>query len=157
MERCPCCKARLGGASQCPRCQAELGGVIGAGQAAQFWLGQALQWLEENKTEQSLHALERSLRLKKTRLAVAVRDFLIHRQGRLALELLAQNQLLPAKHQLYKVRHAVPRSPLLQHTNAFTDYLLAKQQDTANRYSAANPEFTEAAGGLLDLSEADQG
>jgi methylphosphotriester-DNA--protein-cysteine methyltransferase len=129
MERCPCCKARLGGATLCPRCQADLSKVIGAEQSAQYWLSKAIQHWEENEDEQSLSALELSLRLKITKLALVFRDFLIHQQCRGILDLLAQKKLLPAQQRLYRVRKLLPYSKLLQQLHSFTDYLLAKNQE----------------------------
>ena len=129
MERCPCCKARLGGATLCPRCQADLGQVIGAEQSARFWLTKAIQHWEENEARQSLTALESSLRLKKTELALVFRDYLIQQQCQGILELLAQKKLLPAKQRLYSLRLLLPHSKLLQQLHSFTDYLLAKNVD----------------------------
>lgn len=129
MERCPCCKARLGGARLCPRCQADLGNIIAAEQSARFWLSKALLHWQENAVEQCLGALERSLRLKKIRLALVFRDYLIRQQCRVILDLLAQKQLLPAKQQLYKARILLPYSQLLQELESFTDYLWINNQE----------------------------
>ena len=126
MERCPCCKARLGTVTLCPRCQADLGQVIGAEQSARFWLAKAIHYWEENEVGQSLSALEFSLRLKKTELAFIFRDYLIHRQCQDILELLAQKQLLPAKQRLHSLRPLLPHSKLLRQLYSFTDYLLVK-------------------------------
>lgn len=134
MERCPCCKARLTGATLCPRCQADLGKILAAEDSARFWLAQAIHEWQENAIEQSLSALERSLRLKKTRLALAFRDFLIHRQCREIIDLLARKQVLPAKHRLYKARLLLPHSKLLQQLNSFADYLLAKNQEQTHSF-----------------------
>jgi hypothetical protein len=126
MEHCPCCKARLAGATLCPRCQADFSKAIGAKQSAQSWLAKAIQFWEENETKQSIRALELSLHLSKIKLALVFRDFLIHEQCRGILDLLAQNQLLPAKKRLYNLRLLLPHSKLLQQLHSFTDYLLAK-------------------------------
>lgn len=129
MERCPGCNARLSGAVLCPRCKADLNMVIDTEKAAQYWLSKATQNWQENKTEQCLDALGLSLRLKKTRLALVFRDFLIHQQFHDVLELLAQKQLLPAKHQLFIMRNLVLHSTLLQQLHTFTDYLLVNHQE----------------------------
>jgi hypothetical protein len=128
MERCPCCNARLGGATRCSRCQADLGNIITAEQSARFWLDKAIQYWQDNETGQSVSALALSLRLKKTGLALVFRDFLIHQQCREILALLAQKQLLPAKQRLYSMRNLFPYSQLLQQLNSFTDHLLVQNQ-----------------------------
>jgi hypothetical protein len=128
MERCPCCNARLGGAARCPRCQADLSHMMAAEQAARFWLAKAIQYWQDNEAGQSVSALELSLRLKKTGLALVFRDFLIRQQCQDVLDLLAQKQLLPAKQRLYSLRNWLPHSQLLQQLNAFTDYLLVQNQ-----------------------------
>jgi len=129
MERCLCCNARLSGATHCPRCQADLSQVIGAEQSARFWLAKAIRHWEENAVGQSLSALELSLRLKKTKLALIFRDYMIDRQCQVILELLAQKQLLSAKQRLYSLRLLLPHSKLLQLLNSFTDYLWVNNQE----------------------------
>ncbi len=156
MERCPCCRARLGSASVCPRCQADLGKVIGAGQSAQFWLDKAIQHWQDNEAEQSILALEYSLRLNKTRLALAWRDFLVQQQSRAVLDLLAQKQLQPAKQSLYSVRRLFPHYLLLQELRSFTDYLWAKQQDSPNVYDSSNLDVSAEAGRWVDSSTANE-
>lgn len=125
MERCPCCKARLGGATQCPRCQADLSIVIGAEQSAQFWLAKAIYYWNDNEVENSSGALTHSLHLKQTRLALVFRDFIIQQQCRQILDLLAQKKILPAKQRLFKMRLFIPESYLLQQLSSFTDHSLA--------------------------------
>ena len=127
MERCPCCNARLKKAVECPRCQANLSDIIGAERSAQLWLSRAIQLWAESKTEQSLGALDISLGLKKTKLAVVFRDFLIQKNYRDILNLLAQKQLLTAKRQLFDVRLLCAHSRQLQQLNGFADYLRVKQ------------------------------
>ena len=129
MERCPSCNARLRETVTCPRCQADLSAIIGSEQSARLWLSRAIQFWAESKTEQSLGALDISLGLKKMKLAIAFRNFLIHQQYRDILDLLAQKQLLVAKQRLYKVRLLRTHSRLLQQLNRFADYLIAKQQE----------------------------
>lgn len=128
MERCPCCNARLSGAAQCPRCQADLGRIIEAGQSSRFWLAEAIRYWRENETGRSVSALELSLRLKKTGLALVFREFLIRRLCREILDLLAQKQLLPAKRRLHSARILLPHSQLLQQLNGFIDYLLLQDR-----------------------------
>ena len=129
MERCPCCNARLRETIKCPRCQADLSAIIGTERSAWLWLSRAIQFWAESKTEQSLGALDISISLKKMKLAIAFRDFLIQKQYRDILDLLAQKQLLAAKQQLYRVRLLHAYSRQLQQLNGFTDYLLAKKQE----------------------------
>jgi len=154
MERCPCCKARLGGSTLCPRCQADLANVIEAEQSARFWLAEAIHYWQENKIEQSLNASELSLRLKKTKLALVFRDFLIRQQCRDILDLLTQKQLLPAKQRLYSMRRLFPHYKLLQELHSFIDYLWAKHQDTPNLYSTSTSAVNEETGELSNSSEA---
>ena len=123
MQRCPCCKARLSGATVCPRCRADLGNALAAEQAACFWLAKAIYLWRENQTAQSLNALEHSLSLKTTPLALALRDFFLDRFCQDILGLLAQKQVLAAKRKLYGLRHSLPGNELLCQLNAFTDYL----------------------------------
>ena len=129
MERCPCCNARLKDTVECPRCQANLSDIIGSERSAHFWLSRAIQFWTESKIEQSLGALGISLSLKKIKLAIVFRDFLIQKNYQDILDLLAQKQLLAAKQRLYRVRLLHTHSRQLQQLNRFTDYLLAKQQE----------------------------
>lgn len=127
MERCPCCKARLDGAALCPRCRADLSKAMGAQQSARFWLAKALQYRQTDQLERSLDALERSLGLHKTELAVVFRDYLIQQQCSAVLAFLAEKHLLSAALRLYEARLLLPHSELLRNLRAFTDYLLVKQ------------------------------
>ncbi len=131
MERCPCCNARLGPAKLCPRCQADLGNIIGAEKSAQYWLSEAIKLWQKSNIESSVQSLEISLRLKKTRLALVFRDFLIQQQSRDILDLLVQKQVFKAKQQLYRVRLLIPYSELLQQLQLFTDYLLVHDRLSA--------------------------
>ncbi len=129
MERCPCCNARLAGAVLCPRCKANLKAVINSEKAAHYWLSKSMQNWQESKTEQCLDALGLSLHLKKTKLALVFREFLICQQCRDLLELLALQQVLPAKQQLYRIRNLLPHSELLQQLQTFTEYLLVDKPE----------------------------
>lgn len=126
MERCPCCNARLNGATLCPRCRSELGKTLAAEQAAKLWLAEAIRLWQKNQAERSLTALERSLQLKSGRLALALRDFFTDRLCQDILELLAQKQVLEAKQRLYRIRHLLPGCELLHQLNAYADYLLVR-------------------------------
>ena len=61
-------------------------------------------------------------------MAVVFREFLIEKQCRDILDLLAQKQLILAKQRLYTVRKLLPYSKQLQQLNSFSDYLLAQSQ-----------------------------
>jgi len=149
MERCPCCNARLGEALVCSRCKADLRTVISTENASQYWLSKAIQNWQVSKTEQSLDALNLSLHLKKTGLALVFHDFLIRQQCQDLLELLAQKQLQPAKQQLYKIRNLLPYSKQLQQLHTFTDYLLANNQENKwqSRLIQVSNRFFEAIAG----------
>ena len=134
MERCPCCNARLREAVICPRCQADLAAVIGSELSAQDWLSKAIEYCLESETEQSIEALGFSLSLKKTKMAVVFREYIIQQQCRDILEFLAQKNLLAAKQRLYEVRFLSHHSKQLQQSNAFTDYLLVNNQGNYSAY-----------------------
>jgi hypothetical protein len=127
MTRCPCCKARLRESEQCPRCKADLSLIIGSEQFARLWFSKAIHYWLENKTEQSITALECSLGQKESKIAVVFRYYIVQKKCQYILELLAQKQLLSAKNQLYSVRRLFPHSNQLQQLNVFTDYLLRKE------------------------------
>ena len=124
-ERCPCCNARLKQAVNCPRCRADLTEVIHAEKLAEFWLSQAIQHLTDVKIEQSSVAINRSLRLKKTKVGTIFREFVIDQQCNTVLGLLSQSRVLSAKDRLYHARLLTPYSKKLQQLNSFIDYLLA--------------------------------
>lgn len=130
MERCPCCNARLRGAAQCPRCQSDLSAVIGAGQAAGFWLSKAVHLYEQQEAERCVDALMLSSALHRTELSISFRDFFIQQQCKDVLALLQQKQLIAAKQQLFKVRKLFPYNELLSQLNSFTDYLMSKNKTT---------------------------
>ncbi|PKM10792.1 MAG: hypothetical protein CVV13_11655 [Gammaproteobacteria bacterium HGW-Gammaproteobacteria-3] len=129
MQQCPCCKARLSGDSHCRRCRADLTAVFAAEQAARYWLARAIHNWADNNIEPCLDALNLSLHLKQTPLALVFREFLIDRCSRSLLTLLAQKKLLAAKQQLYNARRLLPYSEFLRQLLAFTDYLLAHNQE----------------------------
>ncbi len=129
MERCPCCNARLKEAVICPRCRADLSAVIGSEQAAEQYLTQAIQYWAQKEAEQSIAALMAALSLKKTRLTLLFRDYLIQQFYLDVLELLTQKHLLSANQRLYCARQLLSFSPQLQQLRTFTDYLLAKHHE----------------------------
>lgn len=126
IERCPCCNARLKQAAVCTRCHADLNTVINSEKSAQFWLSQSIEYLINNKMEQSSFAINLSLRFKRTKVATTFHSFLIHQQCKNILDLLAQTQLLSAKKALYHVRVLIPHNKQLQQLDAFTNYLLTR-------------------------------
>ncbi len=128
MERCLCCNARLGEAVTCPRCQADLGLVISSEKAAQFWLSKAIEYWLDNEAGKSIAALGLSIQLKKTKLAVVLRGFLIQQFSQDILELLIQKQVTQAKQQFYRIRYLLPHSDQLQQLQKFTEYLWIKDQ-----------------------------
>lgn len=141
MQRCPCCNARLRGAAVCPRCQTDLRAGIAAGQAARWWLVRAIDDWQAGRQEEALHALQRSLRLKKTPLAVHFRNFLIAKCRDELLGLLAQKELYLAKRLLYRCRSLLPLSDQLRQLHTFTDYLLVEQGfGTGTRCQAMSQE-----------------
>ena len=129
MERCPCCNARLKEAVICPRCRADLSAVIGSEQAAEQYLTKAIQYWAQKEAEQSIAALMAALSLKKTRLTLLFRDYLIQQFYLDVLELLTQKHLLSANQHLYCARQLLSFSPQLQQLRTFTDYLLAKHHE----------------------------
>ncbi|WP_051906463.1 hypothetical protein [Methylomarinum vadi] len=127
MERCPCCNARLRGLTVCQRCGSDLGKALVAEQGAQLWLRKALYYWQHEQAAQSLDALQHSLLLKQSKLAMLLRDQLIEQQCARILELLAQRQVLAAKTRLYTLRNLIPQHETLQQLQGFTDYLLARE------------------------------
>ena len=123
MERCPCCNARLRGVSLCPRCWTDLDNVLTAEQSARYWLAEAVRLWLQSETARSLDALERSVQLKNSDLALTLLDYIIDRFCREVLELLAQKQVRMAKQRLNGIQHLLPGNELLRQLNAFTDYL----------------------------------
>ncbi|GFO70979.1 hypothetical protein BJAS_P0156 [Bathymodiolus japonicus methanotrophic gill symbiont] len=129
MQRCPSCNARLKGRVICARCKADLTVLINAERSAQQWLTKAVEAYVAGNIEQSITALAISLSQHKTRLALVFREFIIERQCRDILELLAQKQLLQARQRLYQLRLLLPSSPQLQQLQSFSDYLFVNSQE----------------------------
>jgi len=124
IKRCPCCNAQLKKAVCCPRCRAELSDVFRSEKTAQYCLSNAINAMLNNDVEKTSVAINQSLKLKKTEIALVFREFFIQQQSKMILELLAQTQLLEAKRRLYDLRFTIPYSKDLQQLNTFTDYLL---------------------------------
>jgi len=137
--RCPCCRARLRGAVQCPRCRADLSALFKVWQAASFYLAKAIQDWQAGRYEQSLVALEQSMKLHKTELALSFRDFLVHQQCQAVLALLADKQLWKARQQLYRGRRLLPCSELLQQLQLFIDDLLFQETDDKSGHLSSIP------------------
>lgn len=129
MQRCPSCNARLRERTVCSRCKADLTIVFSIQQAAELWLSKAIQNCHAENIEQSITAINLSLTLKKTRLALVFREYLIAQQCREALELLAQRKLQPARQKLYSARRLFPYSSQLQQLDSYSDYLLVKHPE----------------------------
>lgn len=80
MERCPTCQARLREEPVCARCRTDLSLPLAAEAQAGAKLHQAVARLGEGDTAAARHALEESLRLKRTPLAVLLQGFLASRE-----------------------------------------------------------------------------
>lgn len=133
MERCPCCNARLGELASCSRCQTDLTVLNNVEQMAKLWLKKAINYWLDSQVDKSLDALALSLRLKKTKVAVALQSYIIHLQYQNVLELLAQKQLYLAKQSLFKMRHLFLYHRQLQQLNLFVDYLLLRHNQESLR------------------------
>ena len=126
MQRCPSCNARLKDRIICSRCKADLSALMNSELAAQQWIHKALEFYINEEIEQSIAAITLSVNIHKSHLTFALREFMIDRQCRAILDLLAEKQVLEAKNRLYIARMLLPYSKLLQQLNAFADYLLVK-------------------------------
>lgn len=124
MDRCPCCKARLLETSRCNRCGTDLSLTLAAKQAAKYQLNKAINLGLAGQAIQSLDALQQSLLLNATPLGFKLLEFLIAKQYKEILELLAQKQIPTAKQQLDVLKTRLPRNELLEQLLRFTDYLL---------------------------------
>ena len=140
MERCPCCNARLRERTVCSRCKSDLSQLINSEKTAQYRLSQAIQFHLQGNIGHCIAAIGISLGLKKIRLVVIFREFLIQQQCQEVLDLLAEKQLIFAKKKLYTARKLIPYSMQLQHLNSFCDYLLAQSQDHTDLLPHSVPE-----------------
>lgn len=127
MQTCPCCRARLHGGADCPRCRADLSLPLAARQGAAFWLARSLDHWRQERPAAALAAIEHALRLRHTPLASALQKFMLERQVRLILALLANRQILPAKRRLYALRRFFRRARLLRVLDAYVDYLMVNK------------------------------
>ena len=126
MERCPCCNARLTGATFCPRCQADLGSVLGSEQPASHWLSKALQFWLTHEPQMTILALSKSIHLKQTPLALVFRDFIIREQCHNVLGLLEKKDYVEAKESLSLLCDLNPQNKFLKQLYGFTKYLWVK-------------------------------
>lgn len=126
IKRCPCCHAQIKLVSACSRCGADLNKVFKVERFSQHYLAKAVQFLLNDEIEQSCRAINQSLQLKKTQLALVFRLFLIEQQSQFVLNLLASAQPLQAKQRLYRLQTLMPYSKKLQQLDAFSNYLLFK-------------------------------
>jgi len=130
MDRCPCCNARRREHTVCSRCKADLKIIISIEKTAEYWFSQAIELNLSGNIEHCITAINHSLHLKKTTIAVNFQQFLIQQQCQYIIDLLAQKQQLLAKQHLYRLRMLFPHSNQLQQLNAFSDYLLATYEPT---------------------------
>lgn len=80
MERCPTCRARLGGEdSVCPRCRSELASLQRAEAGAQRHCRQAIRALQDGDPASAAALADAALRLKRSPLALALASFLRRR------------------------------------------------------------------------------
>jgi hypothetical protein len=126
MERCPCCNARLTGASLCPRCQADLGSVLYSEKIARLWLINAVKFWDAGQSKMAILALSKSIYLKQTPLALLFRDLIIREQCQNVLELLEKKEYAIAKESLSLLRNLNPHNKFLKKLYRFTKYLLVK-------------------------------
>jgi len=127
IKRCPCCHAQIKRATSCSRCGADLNKVLKVDQFSRHYLLKAVQFLLNDEIEQSCRAINQSLQLKKTQLALVFRLFLIEQQSQFVLDLLANSQPFQAKQRLYHLQTLIPYSKKLQQLDAFSNYLLFKE------------------------------
>lgn len=133
MERCPCCMARLTGASVCPRCQADLGRVLDSEHSARHWLAHAVRFWSEREPKMATLALTKSLDLKRTPIGLVFRDFIVREQVEEVIVLLAQRKLNEAKHRLGLLCELQPDNEALKQLQGFTGFLPAEQDGHLHR------------------------
>lgn len=126
MERCPCCKARLAGATVCPRCQADLARVLACAQMAQQWLVNAIRFWHARELKMAILALSKSLHLKQTPLALAFREHIIREQCQYVLGLLQKKEYAVARESLLLLGDLNPHHKLLKQLSRFSKYLSVK-------------------------------
>jgi hypothetical protein len=76
MERCPICKARIKENTTCNRCGTDLSKLLTIESQAAHLCDQAIKLLATNQIDQAQRAVEQSLHLKNTQLALALLGFI---------------------------------------------------------------------------------
>lgn len=76
MQRCPICKARIKENSTCNRCGTDLSQLFTIESQATHFCEQAIKLLATNKVDQAQKAVEQSLQLKKTQIALVLLGFI---------------------------------------------------------------------------------
>jgi len=76
MERCPICKARIKENSTCNRCGTDLSKLLSIESQAANLCDQAIKLLATNQIDQAQIAVEQSLQLKKTQIALTLDGFI---------------------------------------------------------------------------------
>jgi hypothetical protein len=128
MERCPCCNARLTGATFCPRCQSDLSSVLGSELLARQWLKKTLQFWLACEPQMAILALTKAINVKQTPLALVFRDFIIRQQCQNVLGLLEKKDYTEAKDALSILRDLNPDNKFIRQLFGFTKYLLVKDR-----------------------------
>jgi hypothetical protein len=141
MERCPCCKARLAGATLCPRCQADLASVLACAKMAQQWLVNAIRLWHARELKMAILALSKSLYLKQTPLALAFREHIIREQCQFVLGLLQKKEYAVARESLALLNDLNPHHKLLKQLSRFSKYLSVKDmiESPAQQVKAMQP------------------
>jgi len=123
MERCPCCNARLTSVLFCPRCQADLGSVLGSEKLAKHWLSKTLEFWLACEPQLAILALNKSINLKQTAVALVFRDFITRQECQNVLGLLANKDYIEAKETLSLLRDLNPDNKFLRQLYGFSRYL----------------------------------
>ncbi len=123
MQRCSCCKARLADSAQCPRCGTDLSYCQAASAWAKTRLAEAIDYSQTDEMGLCLQTLQQSLLLEATPLARQLLDFFVERESRKILQLLAEKQILPARHKLQVLKNRFPNHELILQMHAYADYL----------------------------------
>jgi hypothetical protein len=76
MERCPICKARIKENSTCNRCGTDLSKLLSIESQAANLCDQAIKLLATNQVNQAQIAVEQSLQLKNTQIALILHGFI---------------------------------------------------------------------------------
>jgi hypothetical protein len=76
MERCPICKARIKENTTCNRCGTDLSRLLTIESQAAYLCNQAIKLLATNQVNQAQIAVEQSLQLKNTQIALTLYGFI---------------------------------------------------------------------------------